>query len=527
MAPTSREVAVPSSDNSLMQLGRSLATIEPTVQVWAGKRGREYAQSEIDRATADSAKTQTAMGNVVREGLLAGGASKFYVNTTMALDAKKHAEEFQSSLVDAWMQSDTHTSDDPHAFEKFASDFTTKYNSDHLNSATDGSPKYTPAQLQEAQYSQTQTEAINQLRLHNTNIRIDERTQAGVDAYTGLAVAGLKNAMVGPDGHPLEDHEIDLTKWAFDLKQAANAFYKAGGRNSQLTAMDTTVAMATSMETGNAYLITKAGEAMDAMRPSAYPITRTTEWMQKAQAAKEHIANRQQVAITEQEARVKLIAKGATWQDRLKKYQMEEDAHVGGLTEIMRQQKTTVLRDAAMGAVLDESNPTPAELATRKDALLKLKQFDGSAGFAVEKTLSELEHPKQLERTKQAQDISEMNLSRIVIKNPTSPQTSEMIDFALRDHTITGEAHRRLQGMQDDVRGPMKALFADPIMSHAIQSIHDAAILIWRQQREKRVRRRGSQSIRPGPRRAPMLDHILMPSRKKWLATSSSTEPRR
>jgi hypothetical protein len=478
--PTVRGVAEVPKTNQLEQLAAGLAEINPAIQQFVGMSAKKYSASEIARGEADQLKNKTAYADLVKSGEIAPGQSRPYEDAYLTQEAKRHADQFAPALTSAWSQSGVSQLDaPPGAYDKFANDFAQKWNTDHLTkTGADGTTiqKYSPLQLHDAGYADTQNAAIAHLAAHNTNVVIDERTKKGEDTVAANTQSFINDALLGTDGQPLEAHARNFAPAAAKIADLIKSMTATGMATSKATENVILGIRQAAVDAKDPSILRQAGEAVDASRDKYAAITKTRDWIVGNNPVREHIANQLQVEINAQEARVKLIAKGKTLEERAKNYQIEEDAHMGGLTETMRQQKVAILRDTVFAAVMDEANPTPAELATRKDAQYKLKQLDGSAGFAVEQTLAALEHPKQLERTKQAQDVSEMELSRQVMEHPTSPHTSEMIDYALRHEQISGDAHRRLQGMQDDVRGPMKALVADPIMRHAIQAIHDGAI---------------------------------------------------
>jgi hypothetical protein len=478
-APTVRNVAQVPKENQLEQLAAGLAEINPAIQQFVGMSAKKYTASEIARGEADQLKNKTAYADLVRSGEIAPGQSRAYEDAYLTQEVKKHADQFAPALTSAWSQSGVSQLDaPPGAFDTFANDFAQKWNTDHLTkTGADGTTiqKYSPLQLHDAGYSTTQNAAIAHLAAHDTNVVIDERTKKGEDVVASNVQSFLNDALTGPDGNLLEPHARDLTTFAAKTADLIKSMTATGMATSKATENVILGIRQTAIDHKDPSILRDGGAAIDASRDKFAAITKTRGWMGNG-PVREHIANLQQSEINAKEARLQLIAKGETEEERSKLYKLEHDAHTGALTESMRQIRTTVLRDAVMGAVKDAAHPTPAELATQKDKLFELKQHDGTAGDAVEQTLYMREHPKQLERTKQAQDVSEMELSRQVMEHPTSPQTSEMIDYALRHEQISGDAHRRLQGMQDDVRGPMKVLVNDPIMRHAIQAIHDGAI---------------------------------------------------
>jgi hypothetical protein len=479
--PTVRGVAAVPTTNTLEQLAAGLSELNPALQQYVGIVGKKYTASEIARGESEQARNKTKgdYADLVRSGEIAPGQSRAYEDAYQTQEVKRHASQFAPALTDAWSKSGVSNLDaGTEAFDTFSTNFAKQWDTDHLSkTGADGKPipKYSPLQIKDAGYADTQAAAISHLAAHNTNVVIDERTKKGEDTVAANTQAFIESALIGTDGQPLEPHARNMTQAAAQIKELGDTMAANGMRTSVVTKNQILGLQQSAIDHKDPSILRQAGAAIDASRDKSAPITGTKDWLGNNQV-REHIANLQTSEMNAQEARLRLIAKGATWQARFKTMQLEEAVHVGAETETLRQQKTTVLRDAVMGAVLDAAHPTPAELATQKDALFKLKQHDGTAGDLVEQTLYAREHPKQMERTKQAQDISEMELSRQVMEHPTSPQTSELIDYALRHEQISGEAHRRLQGMQDDVRGPMKALVNDPIMRHAIQAIHDGAI---------------------------------------------------
>jgi hypothetical protein len=480
---TVRNVAEVPKTNQLEQLAAGLADINPAIQQFVGIQGKKYTASELAAADSASMKTNSELAEATREGFVAPGASRLFEDRFQTNLVKRHADGYAPALAEAWAQSGVSQLDAPQgAFEKFVGEFTTRYNTDHLEQpGNDGTsvPKYSPKQLADAKYKEIQDAAIANLNAHNTNVVIDARTQHGFDVFAGNVQNFVKDSLVGTDGQPLDTHDRNYApaaaKIADLMHNSTTGMYSGGMTNQKMTEMTALGVMQTAIDARDSSVIDRMGAAIDASRDKSSPITGTQVWIKHATATKEHVASITMTDIVHAEEVMKIKAQG-TPDERLKLAQDQAANLKGAVKETAQNQEAHALKDVVYNFP-DPFHMTPDELLQQKAHLAELRKKDPTEALSAETTLHALRHPQELLGTAHTQSMNEMTLARMVDANPSSPQTARAMDLALQHGDIDGAAWNRLHNDTEARRnGPLQKMLAQPSVSHMLGSIEKGGV---------------------------------------------------
>lgn len=448
--PTAVNVAPPVKENSFQQLAGALSDLQPTLN-----QGVRYI-ADIDekrlKANAEAASNEAAQQKNVRDlkeaqrqGYLPNGASPIFIKAWKENFLKLRAEQGLNDMREAYYNNaELRNSDDPNAYQKWATDWWKNYSGDVLKDGSEGMA-FTQAEIGNSKFYDILGKGVQDVRGEHIKWRVSERERLAGETADNLTQTSLAKYFQNPDGTLKDRSEVnfaDAAKAAGDPYWSRTGMAEAGGMTNK-------EAMERFQDSLLAYArTTKNPEVLSLANHVATPggkLADSTKWKEKAEQARQYIAGTTYQDMIQKEQVAKLGVVGKSLDDRIKVYAMEQDLHMQDL------QRPAQVRDMSTKIYLHPVN-SEADIKARDEWIGKLFQVSPETAWQVKQNLERMEEHKQEKARTHLQDQIEMGLMNHILDNPLDPSNETAIAQALAGEGIDGNGMRRLMGMVNTMR---------------------------------------------------------------------------
>lgn len=466
---TRQDIAPTPEVSQLSHLANALHSIQPTLiglsqDAIATKTQELASEGEIAGQKAAMDQSVKNVNAAVSAGLLPEGASPTFNMAAKANFLKLRGEQAQVRFrEDYYNNTELRNSDDPKAFNDFASKWQQDYTKAHLEGA-DGKPLYSSLELAKSNFFDRTNQGIQGVHGEHIAHRVSEREKLGEETASNLAATRVDQVLgVGLAMKPSEQR---------DYRGAANAladvYYNAetgqaayGGMNKSKAARamaDTILAKAISEKDPHLLEI-----AEHVLTPGG-SLSGTQYFKEKSEDARQKIAGIKYTDAIHKETLGKMEIEG-TFEERMAHYGdvFQRTAHETAKKNYI------VASEAKILSYGDFNKMSGKQLQQQAEDLNDLRKVDPDAALRLEQRIDQAKEHKQTAADKALFPISEMDLYNSMLKAPGTAATNSMIDQSLRTHMIGGDEWRRLRAKSDQ-DGQDKIKFAkwldDPIYKH-------------------------------------------------------------
>lgn len=464
--PVTAPVADAQKNNNFLNLANALGQLEPTLIQGVAylkenddKRLQGEAVAAANKAAQD--KNITDIKSAMDAGHLPPGASPIFIKAWKETYLKLRGEQSQTAMKEAYYADpEVRNSDDPEAFNKFATSWRQKFLGEAI-----GSNQYTGQEVANSKINEHVQQSL--MSLHNEHItyRVGERERMGRESAQNLAQSRI-------------DKVFETDFWNIDWdnagQQVADVWYsktnglsEAGGfRKSQATSDMTDSIIAAAKTRGDARIL----ELAKHIKTPGGNLAGTSIWREKAQNAAEHIASEQYQKTMREDSLAKLDVMGSPEQ-RIEYYKKQFDATSNDLY------RTKAARDMSTQIYLAPSS-SPEELAKREAMIQDLIKIDPTAGMSVSNhLLTREEHTENLRRTK-VHDQIEADMRKEILDNPMSPKHEDKIISLAKANLIDRDQMRSMLSMVSSYRtaGETHSALKDPGFAHLEKAVYAGVV---------------------------------------------------
>lgn len=454
--PVTAPVADAQTHNNYLNLAHALGELEPTLIQGVGyltdiddKRQQGEAAAAANKAAQD--KNITDIKSAMNAGLLPAGASPIFIKAWKETYLKLRGEQSQTAMKEAYYSNDElRNSDDPEAFNKFATDWRQKFLSEAI-----GSNQYTGQEVANSKINEQVQSHLMSLHNEHITFRVGERERMGRESAQNLAQSRIDKVFAGDFWNINWD---DAGQQVADVWYSkANGLSEAGGfRKSFATADMTDSIIAAAKARGDARIL----ELAKHIKTPGGNLAGTAIWREKAQNAAEHIASEQYQKIMREDSMAKLDVMGSP-EERVAYYRKQFEATSNDLY------RTKAARDLSSQIYLAPAD-SPDALAKREKLIQDLIAVDPTVGMSVQNHLmTREEHIENLRRTK-THDLVEADMRKSILDNPMSPDHEDRIISLAKANLIDRDQMRSMLSMVNTYRtaGETHSSLKDPGFTH-------------------------------------------------------------
>jgi hypothetical protein len=459
--------------NGIQQLSAALSHIQPTLN-----QGVAYVKTIEDQkaeaaAIVASEKAQAANVNDLKEaqakGLIPDGAAPNFVRAFNTNMLKLRSESGVQKMRDAFYSDENahiRNSDDPEAIRQFA----TKFRQDHDKGVLynqDGAPLHTDLERVKSGYDDTFNQGVNALYKEHSKDRITEREKLAGDNASNLMATRISKA----SAPGVERNYKQMAQDVLDVFYNPTTGYVAyGGLSKSVASKSMVDGIVTSAVSAGDVELLKIADHVDTGNGGYLAGTQYART--KIQEAREHIA-RQSYADTQHREELAKLEVAGTFEERKVQYKDTFD-------KTKSDQAKAHYTDTMTNKILqyDPKNMTAEDVTKQQIDLHDLRMVDAKAATQLEEHLLKSQEHRDTKTAGRRSDLTEMELLNEIGKNP-GPRANKLIDQALKDERIDGEAFRRLRA-ESDQQGQANLKFAgvlkDPMVTNIFTGVAKAAV---------------------------------------------------
>lgn len=469
--PTTAPVADPLRTNSLTQLSRALGDLQPTLNsavayTVANDNQRLMGEAAVAASKAAQDRNIKDIKAAMEAEQIPPGASPIYLEAYKKTFLKLKGERAGAELQEAYHSPENEAlrnSDDPDAFNKFASQWRHNYMSDIL--APDGQAQFSGLDIAGSGFNETVQRHVMSLNSEHINHRVSEREKIGRETASNLAQARLDSHFNQPF------YARDLARAGQDIQDVwysqNSGMVAAGGLKGSNATHDMSEAIITSaLQRGDDSLL----DVADHIKTPGGTLAGTKIWREKAAIAREQIAGHVYQARVREDALAKLDA-GGSLDERTARYVQQFKENDNQLY------RDKAARDLSTKIYLAPAG-TEAELQERSKMIAELTTIDPHAAVSVRATVQKFEeHSTETARTK-AHDYGEGKIRQEILDNPTSPTIERRIVRAFQDDVIDRGQMTSMLGMVDHYRtnATTPHSLKDPIYEDLEKSVYRSSV---------------------------------------------------
>lgn len=469
---TRADVAEAPKSSNLSNLGNAISDFSATTGVMMV---REKAQKDamLDRAKGNTAaekaaqdKTVKGINDMVSKGLLDVGASPTAIFAAQTNFAKLRGEQSQMrAREDYYANNDLRNSDDPAAFEQWASKWR-QDNSDAILKDKDGKPRFTDLELDRSKFHGRVQDGLDALRGEHIAHRTAEMAKFSEQTASNLGTTRLENILgTGDNLQPHEERNYEAIGRALkDVYYGATGQASYGGMNKSKAADAMRDIIIDKAVAENDPHILHIAEHIDTPGGT---LDRSKDFIGKATEAKLKIAGNVYSNEIRKEQIGKMNVEG-TFDQRMEAHRANYEA-----TQHEAQKKRFV--EAATSKALqypDLQHMTPQQLQEQTATLDVMRQFAPEETMKLTHTLQTAREHWTTQGEKKRFPLNEMHTWNALLKDPGSPATNAMIDQGLRDELYSGDEWRRLRA-ESDKAGQDKMKFAHILNNKLYTNLED------------------------------------------------------
>lgn len=280
-------------DNPAKQLADVLQSLNPALRQvtasYVNERDKELAAEAFVAAQKAQAKNVSDLKEAQRQGLIKNGAAPNFIRAWKSNVLKLSAEKAGAQLQEIYFSNDAvRNSDDPAAFDKFVSEWRSRFDTNVLhNGIPNGPPGFTAIEIHNSGYYDQLDQTVRALRAEHLRHRVAERERQATETVSNLVLQRLDSAF---------DTAVDTPNLKAVAQSINDAFYHpltgqvqyGGLQPSKANEILTEAIITKAISAGDASIL----EVASFLGPNEKAtLANTKVFREKAEAARQHISN--------------------------------------------------------------------------------------------------------------------------------------------------------------------------------------------------------------------------------------------
>jgi hypothetical protein len=426
---------------------------------------RLVSEGAVAASKAAQDKNVKDLHSAMRAGYLPAGASPTFIKAWkenfLTLRSEQATDEMRAAYE---ANTELKTSQDPNAFNAWASQWRDSYMKSVLNGA-DGQGQYSALEIANSKFNERIQHSIFGLHKEHINAQVAEREKVGRQTADNLMTARLDEAFKGKDFFSV-DYAAAAQRLT-DVWQGPNGMVSKGGLNvSEINPAIANALITHAKMTRNPEVLKVA----QFVKTPGGTLAGTSAWRAAEQQAREHIASEQYQEMMRQDAVDKLEAVG-TREERIKYY---SDMAAKGKGDLVRERLT---RELSSDIYLREPK-TQDDINARDARIRELYQVNPEAAGHVYSTVQQMETRQKTEHRTRIHDEMEGTIRQDILNNPLNPGHEKRIIDAFRNEVIDRDQMRSMLSFVQTYRekGAEPSALKDPAYTNLEKGVYGGVV---------------------------------------------------